>query len=190
MKSEDLSMVRKMIEVIGDNPNRPGVVKTPERVLKAWDVQFAGYKQDPVEILSSQFSEDIPSDGLIYLRDIEFFSTCEHHILPFYGSAHVGYIPAPGGVVVGISKLARLVDCFARRLQIQERIADQVTTAIMDNLQCLGAICIIEARHLCIACRGVAKQHSIMGCSSIKGIFHSDTAARAEAISLLLRGTK
>ena len=188
--NDNESLIRTVIKVIGDDPNRPGVLKTPERVLKSWETIFGGYGEDPAKILSSQFMEDVPEDGLIYLRDIEFFSTCEHHILPFYGSAHVGYIPKPGGKVAGISKLARIVDCFARRLQIQERIAQQVTRAIGENLDCLGAICIIEARHLCIACRGVGKQHSVMGCSSITGIFRTDPAAKAEAIALLMGGRR
>lgn len=110
---------------------------------------------------------------------------CEHHLLPFYGKAHIGYIPAPGGKVVGISKIARLLNCFAKRLQIQERIAEQITSSMMEELGCLGAICIIEAKHLCIACRGVEKQDSIMGCCSIKGIFYKDTDAKMEAIHLL-----
>ena len=180
-------IVVRMIERIGDDPTRPGIVETPKRVIKAWDEMFAGYKQDPKTIIKAGFQEQPAGnhlDGIIYLRDIEFFSTCEHHILPFYGKAHVAYIPKDGKVV-GISKLARLVDCFARRLQIQERIANQVVDAIME-FGALGAICIIEAKHLCIACRGVAKQHSIMGCSAIRGVFESKQEARAEALSLLL----
>ena len=181
-------VVTRMIELIGDDPCRSGVKETPNRVLKSWAEMYSGYKKYPKEIMKSQFNEDIPPDGFIYLRDIEFFSTCEHHLLPFYGTAHVGYIPGKQGAVVGISKLARLVDCFSKRLQIQERIADQVTSSIMEHLPgCLGAICIIEAKHLCIACRGVGKQHSVMGCSSIKGIFHTDASARSEAISLLMK---
>lgn len=180
-------IITRMIELIGDDPNRSGVVETPQRVLRSWKELFSGYGQDPTTILKAGFQEGQGNglDGIIYLRDIEFFSMCEHHILPFYGKAHVGYIPRDGKVV-GISKLARLVDCFARRLQIQERIANQVVDALMD-FGVMGAICVIEARHLCIACRGVGKQHSIMGCSAIRGVFMDKPAARAEAISLLMR---
>lgn len=186
MTNEEL--IRQMIIAIGDDPNRSGVKDTPKRVLRSWKELFAGYTMDPGAILSAQFEENILPQGFIYLKNIEFFSTCEHHLLPFYGLAHVGYIPSEEGRVVGISKLARLVDCFARRLQIQERIADQVTSAIMKHTLCLGAICIIEAKHLCVACRGVGKQHSVMGYSSIRGIYHTEPAARAEAIALLMGG--
>jgi len=181
-------IVTRMIQFVGEDPNRAGVLETPKRVVKAWGEMFAGYKQKPVEILKAGFQESNNGDldGIIYLRDIEFFSQCEHHLLPFYGKAHVGYIPKDGRVV-GISKLARLVDCFARRMQIQERICNQVVDALVE-FGVLGAICIIEAKHLCIACRGVGKQHSIMGCSAIRGVFKTKPEARAEAMSLLLGG--
>ena len=185
MSYKNEKLIIDTIQLMGDDPVREGLLETPKRVLKSWEHLFAGYKQSPIEILKEGFSEkEYALDGIIYLRDIEFFSTCEHHLLPFYGKAHVGYIPKMGRVV-GISKLARLVDCFARRLQIQERIANQVVDSLMD-FGVAGAICIIEAKHLCIACRGVEKQHSIMGCSAIRGIFSTDSTAKKEAISLLL----
>lgn len=178
-------LVTRILELIGENPNRHGLVETPARVVRSWQELFAGYNGNPLQILKGGFEENgYPLDGIIYLREIEFFSTCEHHMLPFYGKAHVGYIPKDGKVV-GISKLARLVDCFARRLQIQERIANQVVDALME-FGVLGAICIIEAKHLCIACRGVGKQHSLMGCSALRGVFMTNQEARTEAISLLL----
>jgi len=185
MTNQEL-MIQQIIQFIGDDPTRPGVIDTPKRVIKSWAEIYGGYKQDPKTILKAGFAENgYPLDGIIYLRDIEFFSTCEHHLLPFYGKAHVGYIPKDGKVV-GISKLARLVDCFAKRLQIQERIANQVVDALVD-FGVLGAICIIEAKHLCIACRGIQKQHSMMGCSAIRGVFVDNQSARAEALSLLIR---
>lgn len=177
--------VVRQLEYMGEDLSRNGLKETPKRVVKAWDELFFGYKQDPEEIFK-QFDGD-GIGGLVYLKDIEFFSMCEHHLLPFYGSAHIGYIP--NGKIIGISKLARLLDIYARRAQVQERIAEQVTDDIMKYLNPLGAACIIEAKHLCIACRGVRKQHSIMGYSSMKGVFmentHNGNAARQEFINLV-----
>lgn len=182
--------VIRQLQYIGEDPNRKGLLETPKRVVKAWDEMFAGYNQNPEDVFKI-FDEDDPEEnqigGLIYLKQIEFFSTCEHHLLPFYGEAHIGYVP--NGPVIGISKLARLLDIYARRAQIQERIGEQVTSALMKYLRPLGAACVIEAKHLCIACRGVKKQHSIMGYSSMKGIFLdkdvAGMAARTEFMSLI-----
>ena len=174
--------ILRQIEYIGEDPNRSGLIDTPKRVVKAWDEIFAGYSQNPQDVFTT-FDEKEQIGGLVYLKNIEFFSMCEHHMLPFYGQAHIGYIP--NGPVIGISKLARLLDIYARRLQIQERIADQVTNDIMQYLKPLGAACIIEAKHLCIACRGVKKQHSIMGYSSVKGVFMDKPEARAEFMQLI-----
>jgi len=184
--SEKHKIILEQLKFIGENPEREGLRDTPKRVVKAWDELFAGYNQDPKDLFTV-FKEDNIS-GLIYLKNIEFYSTCEHHLLPFSGQAHIGYIP--NGKVIGISKLARLLDVFSKRLQIQERIAEQVTDAIMTHLEPLGAACIIEAKHLCIACRGIKKQHSIMGYSSMKGIFledsHKGVAARNEFTRLVM----
>lgn len=170
----------RQLQYIGEDPNRDGLKETPDRVVRAWRELFAGYTQNPEDIFKEFDGEGI--GGLIYLKDIEFFSMCEHHMLPFFGRAHIGYIP--NGKVVGISKLARLLDIFSRRLQIQERIAEQVTEALMSYLEPIGAACLIEAKHLCISCRGVQKQHSVMGYSSMKGAFledsHNGVAARNE----------
>lgn len=163
---------------------RDGLKETPTRVAKAWKEILAGYDQDPEDVFKEFDGEGI--GGLIYLKDIEFYSTCEHHLLPFWGTAMIAYIP--NGKVIGVSKLARLLDIFARRLQIQERIGEQVTTALMNHLHPIGAACLLEAKHFCISSRGVRKQHSVMGYSSMKGVFleHSNAgvAARAELMSI------
>ncbi len=164
--------IRMMIRLIGDNPEREGLKDTPLRVLKSWREIFAGYQTNPEDLFTT-FEEE-KFGGLVYLRDIEFYSTCEHHMLPFYGKAFIAYIP--DGPVIGVSKLARLLDAFARRLQIQERIAEQVTDELMNRLKPKGAACLIEAKHLCIACRGIQKQSSIMGYNSLKGVFLEDSS--------------
>lgn len=171
----------RLLQYIGEDPDREGLRETPDRIIRSWDEIFAGYRQRPQDVFKT-FDDD-KIGGLVYLKDIEFFSTCEHHWLPFSGKAHIGYIP--NGPVIGASKLARLLDMYACRLQIQERLAEQVTGALMAYLKPLGAVCIIEARHLCMACRGVKKQHSVMGYSSVKGAFFDDARARAEFISLV-----
>jgi GTP cyclohydrolase IA len=177
--------ITRILQYIGEDPTREGLVKTPYRVVKSWKELFGGYKQDPAEIFTS-----FDSDGyqqLVLLKDVEFYSTCEHHALSFGGRAHIGYIPDKR--VVGISKLARVLDIYARRLQIQERIGEQVVDAIMEHMKPIGAACILEAKHLCMQCRGVEKQHSTMVTSSLRGVFMEKTiegqAARAELMSLI-----
>lgn len=176
-----------LLNAIGEDPTREGLLETPRRVVKSWEELFAGYKQDPAAIFKDFDGDGI--GGLVYLKNIEFYSTCEHHLLPFHGQAMIAYIP--NGRVIGVSKLARLLDIFARRLQVQERIGEQVTNALMKYLKPIGAACLIEAKHLCIACRGVKKQHSVMGYNSLKGVFleQSDrgVAARAELMTLWAR---
>lgn len=178
-------IITRMIELIGDNPVRSGIIETPERVVKSWDELFAGYKQNPEDIFKT-FGDEEKFNGLVYLKDIEFYSTCEHHIIPFYGRAMIAYIP--NGPVIGASKMARLLEIYSRRLQMQERIGEQVTDALMKHLKPKGAACLTEAKHLCIACRGIKKQHSQMGYSSLKGIFLEESpagiAARSELMSL------
>ena len=174
-----------MLELIGEDPEREGLKETPMRMAKAWKFLTSGYDQDPASVMK-QF-DSAGCNQLILLKDIEVFSLCEHHGLPFSGRAHVAYIPK--GKVLGVSKMARVVDIFARRLQIQERIGEQVTNAIMEHLNPHGAACIIEAQHLCMQMRGVEKQHSKMITSSLKGAFLEDSpsghAARAELMQLV-----
>lgn len=173
------------LKLIGEDPEREGLKETPMRSAKAWKFLTCGYNRDPAEVMK-QFD----SDGykqLVLLKDVEIFSLCEHHLLPFVGRAHIAYIP--DGKVLGVSKLARVVEIFARRLQIQERLGEQVTAALMEHLQPTGAACIIEASHLCMQMRGVEKQHSKMITSSLKGIFLEDSpgghSARAELMQLV-----
>jgi len=171
-----------MILAIGENPDREGLLKTPERVVRSWGELFSGYTQNPEQILTPTFDGD-GCDQMVLLKDIEFYSTCEHHILPFYGKAAVAYIPEER--VVGISKLARLVECFSRRLQIQERLGEQITTSLMEVLKPKGAACILEACHMCMIVRGVQKQHSVMVTSSLKGNFLENQSTRQELMRLL-----
>lgn len=182
--------LKDLMVLVGDDPSREGLIKTPLRVIKAWEEMCSGYAQDPAEILSTTFDltdvEDAPSyQGLILLRDIDFKSNCEHHMLPFIGRAHVGYIPREGGRVVGLSKLARLVDCFAARLQCQERLTEQIAQALQDVLDPIGVIVVLDAEHFCMRLRGVRKSTSSMTTSSLRGVFKTDATARAEVMSLL-----
>ncbi|RLC88924.1 MAG: GTP cyclohydrolase I FolE [Chloroflexi bacterium] len=176
--------VRRLIEMIGDNPNRQGLLETPARVIKAYDKLFEGYSvrtQDIIKKFDEKYNE------MVLLKNIEIYSMCEHHMLPIIGKAHVAYIPS-NGKVIGLSKLARITDMYARRLQIQERLGDQITQCLMDELDPVGAACVIEARHLCVQMRGVEKQNSVMVTSSLKGIFLEDStkglAARNEFMRL------
>jgi len=175
----------RMIQFIGEDITREGLLKTPERIVKSWKKIFEGYKIDPASIFTT-FEPD-GYNQLVLLRNVEFFSNCEHHWQPFFGKAHIGYIAKDR--IVGISKLARLLDIYARRLQIQERIGQQVTSDLMKYLDPAGAACIIEAEHLCMRCRGVEKQNSVMVTSSLTGRFLEDTdggrAARSELMGLI-----
>ena len=179
--------VREFLSAIGEDPDREGLLDTPDRVARAATQLYAGLSQDPAQVLSARFSID--HEELIIVRDIEMFSTCEHHLLPFHGVAHVGYIPAPDGTVTGLSKLARLVDVFARRPQVQERITTQVADALVENLGVQGVIVVIEAEHLCMSMRGVHKPGSRTITSAVRGQLR-DPATRAEAMSLLLGGKR
>lgn len=169
------------LQYIGEDPNREGLKETPNRIVKSWSEIFKGYDKNPADLLTT-FDTD-GYDQIILLKDIELFSMCEHHMLPFFGKAHVAYIP--NGRVIGVSKLARLVDLYARRLQIQERLGEQVTASLMYYLQPLGAACIIEAVHMCMRMRGVGKQGSTMKTSSVKGVFFDDHRARQELLELI-----
>jgi GTP cyclohydrolase IA len=178
-------LVKNMLVAIGEDPTREGLLDTPKRVVRAWGEMFAGYKMKPEDIATT-FDADGYNE-LVLLKGIEFYSTCEHHMLSFSGKAHIGYIP--NGKIIGISKLARILDIFARRMQIQERIGQQVTRAINQLLDPIGSACIIEAQHLCMRCRGVEKQESVMITSSLTGVFLEHTerglGARAELMSLI-----
>ena len=176
-----------MLEYLGEDTTREGLRNTPTRIVKMWDEIYGGYKQDIAELMTVFTSPNPEADKqIILLRDIELYSTCEHHLMPFIGRAHIAYIP--DGKVIGVSKLARILDAFARRLQIQERLGDQVTSALMEHLAPLGAACVIEAYHLCMRMRGVGKQNSTMVTSSMKGVFLEEPATRAELMSLINNG--
>lgn len=176
-------LIRECLLSIGEDPDRPGLLDTPNRVVRSWGELYQGYAQDPKDVFVAFDNEGGTHGGLVYLKNIEFASMCEHHMLPFTGVAHIAYIP--NGRVIGISKLARLLDIYAKRLQIQERIAEQVTDALMQYLEPKGAACIIEGVHLCMKCRGVQKQNAVMGYSSLKGSFLTDSKARQEFIQLV-----
>jgi GTP cyclohydrolase I len=176
-------LILEILESIGEDPKREGLVKTPHRVVESWNEIYAGYNQDPKSVFTTFDSDGY--DQIVLLKDAELYSMCEHHMLPFFGKVHVAYIPNKR--VIGISKLARLVDIYARRLQIQERIGQQVTKALMQYLQPKGAACIIEATHMCMRMRGVAKQNSTMVTSSLKGVFYDKQEAREELMMLIKR---
>lgn len=178
---QHLELVKQTIKAIGEDTEREGLLGTPRRVVKMWDEIYKGYKQKPEDILTT-FDAD-GYDQIVLLKDIELYSMCEHHMLPFFGKAHVAYIP--NGRVIGISKLARLVDIYAKRLQIQERLGEQVTDALMKYLKPKGAACIIEATHMCMRMRGVAKQNSVMTTSSLKGVFLNKPEAKQELMQLI-----
>lgn len=171
----------RILEYIGEDPNREGLLETPNRIVKAYETIFSGYKQNAKDLIKT-FSES-NYDEMVLLKNIELYSMCEHHMLPFIGKAHVAYIPNKR--VIGISKLARIVDMYAKRLQIQERLCDQVTECLMKELDPLGAACVIEAEHLCMRMRGVEKQNSVMITSSLKGSFKDKQATREEFMRLI-----
>lgn len=177
--------VRELLLAVGEDPDREGLRATPGRVARAFRELFAGLDQDPAEILGTTFS--IEHEEMIIVRDIELQSTCEHHLLPFHGVAHVGYIPNVDGVVTGLSKLARLVDVYAKRPQVQERITTQVADALVEHLDAQGVIVVLEAEHLCMTMRGVRKPGARTITSAVRGQLRN-SATRAEAMALLLNG--
>lgn len=176
------AIVRDMLLAIGEDPTREGLKDTPSRVVKSWKEIFVGYHQKPEEILKTVF-KDGSCDEMVILKDIQFSSTCEHHLLPFRGVAHIGYVP--NGHVVGLSKLARLVDCFSRRLQIQEKLTTQIANSIQEHLRPLGVAVTMSAHHQCMSCRGVSKQNSTMITSAMLGVFKKDPLARGEFLDLI-----
>ena len=179
--------VRELLIAIGEDPDREGLVDTPRRVARASRELYAGLWQDPSDVLAKTYSID--HEELIIVRDIPMYSTCEHHLLPFHGVAHIGYIPATDGKVTGLSKLGRLVEVFARRPQVQEQITTQVADALVEYLEVQGVIVVIEAEHLCMSMRGVQKPGSRTITSAVRGQLR-DPATRAEAMSLLLGGKR
>jgi GTP cyclohydrolase I len=182
VSAEDAEKALKtLLSYVGEDYTREGLLETPKRVVKAWREMTEGYIEDPAEILAKVFPSE-SSDNMVLVRGIPFVSMCEHHCLPFTGAAHVAYFPSPGNVV-GLSKLARLVHCFAKRLQVQERLTQQITHALMEHLQPLGAACVIEATHSCMSLRGV-RAPATMVTSSLQGNFLQPTV-RAEFLALV-----
>lgn len=175
--------VREILLAIGEDPDRDGLAETPARVARAYGEFFAGLWQEPAEVLSTTF--ELGHRELVVVRDIEVFSCCEHHLVPFHGVAHVGYIPGSEGRVAGLSKFARLVDVFARRPQVQERLTTQVADAVVDLLGAAGVIVVVDCQHLCMSSRGVRKSGSRTVTSAVRGQLR-DAATRAEAMSLIL----
>lgn len=175
--------VREILAAIGEDPERDGLRETPNRVARAYAEFFAGLHQDAGEVLATTF--DLDHEELVLVKDIPFYSTCEHHLVPFHGSAHIGYIPSAEGKVTGLSKLARLVEVFARRPQVQERLTTQIVDALMTHLQPKGAIVVIECEHMCMSMRGIRKPGAKTVTSAVRGQVR-DTATRAEAMSLIL----
>jgi GTP cyclohydrolase IA len=176
--------VRELLFAVGEDPDRPGLQDTPARVARAYTETFAGLRQDPYDILATTFDED--HDELVLVKDIPMYSTCEHHLVPFHGHAHIGYIPGEDGRVTGLSKLARLVEVYARRPQVQERMTRQIADALNDALKPRGVIVVIEAEHLCMAMRGIRKPGSTTVTSAVRGMFRDNPATRNEAMSLVL----
>ena len=173
---------REILRLLGEDPNREGLIKTPERVAKAMSFITKGYAQDPIAILrSAMFKEEYQQ--MVLVKDIELFSVCEHHMLPFIGKAHVAYIP--NGHITGLSKIARVVECFARRLQVQERLTVQIRDSIQQALNPLGVAVVIEASHTCMQMRGVEKQRSVTTTSAFTGVFLSDPRTRDEFMQLI-----
>jgi GTP cyclohydrolase IA len=176
--------VRELLLAIGEDPEREGLKATPDRVARAYAEIFAGLHVDPDDVLQTTFDEH--HDELVLVKDIPLYSTCEHHLVPWHGSAAVGYIPGEDGRITGLSKLARVVDLYARRPQVQERLTSQVADAVMRRLQPYGVIVVIQAEHLCMAMRGIRKPGAMTMTSAVRGIFKEDSRTRAEALSLIL----
>ena len=174
--------VRLLLRLMGENPSREGLRRTPLRVKKALQFLTSGYRQDPAKILTRSFAE-VKHDEMIIVKDIDFYSLCEHHLLPFFGRCHIAYMPEKK--ILGLSKIPRLVDAFAHRLQVQERLTTQIAEAINQHVQPLGVACVIEASHLCMMMRGVQKQNSRAVTSSMLGIFRANDKTRAEFLNLI-----
>ncbi len=183
-KEEALAAVRTLIRYLGDDPEREGLLETPDRVIRSYKEIFQGYQQDPKEILEKRFSTR--SHEMVVLSNIELYSTCEHHMIPFVGACHIAYLPKDQ--VVGISKLARLMEVFSRRLQIQEELTYQIAQALCDFVQPRGVAVMIEAKHMCMSCRGVGKQHSSMITTCTLGEFESNPSLKNDFFHLIEKG--
>ena len=175
--------VREILLALGEDPERDGLLDTPARVARMYAEQFAGLRQRPEDVLTTVF--DSEHDEIVLVRDIEIYSMCEHHLVPFFGKAHIGYIPNDKGEITGLSKLARLADVYARRPQVQERMTCQIADALMRILEPRGVIVVLECEHLCMSMRGVRKPGATTVTSAVRGIFRKDARTRAEAMSLL-----
>ena len=174
--------VKSMMQYVGEDPSREGLQETPKRVRKAYDFIYGGYKENPTEILQKALFTS-SNDEMVLIKDIEFYSTCEHHLLPIIGRVHVAYIP--DGKVVGLSKIPRVVNVFARRMQIQEQLTEQIADAIMDTIAPKGVAVVIQARHMCMEMRGVEKINSTTTSSALRGLFKKDQKTRSEFFSLI-----
>jgi GTP cyclohydrolase I len=177
--------IRELLFAIGEDPERDGLQDTPARVARAYREMFAGLYTEPDSVLNTMFDED--HDEMVILKEIPLYSTCEHHLVSFHGVAHVGYIPGQDGRVTGLSKIARLVDLYAKRPQVQERLTSQIADALVKKLDPRGVIVVIEAEHLCMAMRGVRKPGAVTTTSAVRGQFKTSAASRAEALDLILR---
>ena len=175
--------VREILLAVGEDPERDGLHDTPARVARMYAEQFAGLRQRPADVLTTVF--DVGHDEMIIVRDIEVYGTCEHHLVPFIGVAHIGYIPNPKGEITGLSKLARLVDVYARRPQVQERMTSQIADALVDILEPRGVVVVIECEHLCMSMRGIRKPGARTVTSAVRGMFRDNDVTRAEAMSLI-----
>lgn len=175
--------VRELLIAVGEDPDREGLVETPGRVARSYREIFAGLHQDPTEVLQKTFSEE--HQELVLVREIPIYSTCEHHLVPFFGVAHIGYIPGRSGQVTGLSKLARLADLYAKRPQVQERLTSQIADALVEKLDAQAVAVVIEAEHLCMAMRGIRKPGAVTTTSAVRGGFKTNAASRAEVFSLI-----
>ncbi|MDT5346952.1 MAG: cyclohydrolase [Mycobacterium sp.] len=176
--------VRELLYAVGEDPDRHGLKETPARVARTYREMFAGLYTNPDDVLNTTFDED--HDELVIVKEIPLYSTCEHHLVSFHGVAHVGYIPGDDGRLTGLSKIARLVDLYAKQPQVQERLTSQIADSLMRNLEPRGVIVVVEAEHLCMAMRGVRKPGAITTTSAVRGQFKSNAASRAEALDLIL----
>ena len=177
-------ITRNLLKEIGENPDREGLVRTPSRVAKSWEFFSRGYNQNLEDIVNNAIFEEDAKD-MVIVRDVEFFSLCEHHLLPFFGKAHVGYIP--NGKVIGLSKIPRIIDMFSRRLQVQERLTHQVAEVLQDVLNPIGVAVVMEGRHMCMQMRGVEKQNSFASTSAMLGQFRKSSETRSEFLSIINR---
>lgn len=194
MERDALLAVRTLLSYIGEDPDREGLRETPQRVVKALREVLSGYAYDPEDLLKlfpNGDDDDAPDavryNGMIILRDIDYYSMCEHHMLPFFGRAHVAYIPGESGRIIGVSKLARIVDVYARRLQVQERMTAQIADALERLLKPKGTLVVVEGQHLCMLMRGVRKANATMVTSEVRGLFLERLKAKEEALQLMLR---